>query len=196
MHNLHRDCAGAGQSNAALCVFTCVQRGADADRLGENEEKRNRKKGEREHERKQKQKDDQESERRGIGRRQVQPSTVWETKGHAMIYIRASQLSRFTLSVNISHTSHDPAALSKHNPFKINLLEMTKTEHHLHNKKPSLTSHLLPDPHGCYHRCCRWFLLRASPGRDRGRQGRECFQPRKLPSAEAYHLHANTQTQL
>lgn len=87
-----------------------------------------------------------------------------------MIYIRASQLSGFALSVNISHTSHDPAALSKYNPFKNESpLNDKDKRHHLHNKKPILTSHLPPDLNECHHRCC----CKTSPGREMRQQGGE-----------------------
>lgn len=36
------------------------------------------------------------------------------------------------------------------------------------------------------------FCSKTSPGRERRQQGRECFQPWKLSSEEAYHLHTNT----
>ena len=57
-----------------------------------------------------------------MGLDKFSPTLSENPKGQTMIYIRASQLPGFKLSVDISHTSYDPAALSKYNPFKPNLL--------------------------------------------------------------------------
>lgn len=40
------------------------------------------------------------------------------------------------------------------------------------------------------------FCIQTSPEKEKTQQVRECFHPWKLSSKDAYHLHANTLTQL